>query len=61
MLRESLGFASCGSGSVKAQALQGEVDKMLQKGTLELVDHLGPGYYNRLFLVWKVTRGGGIL
>ena len=37
------------------QALQGEVDKMLEKGSLELVEHLGPGYYSNLLLVQKVT------
>ena len=35
----------------KGSALQEEVDKMLEKSALELVDHLGPGYYSRLCLV----------
>ena len=41
--------------SVSAHAPQ-EVDKMLQKGTFELVDHPGQTYYNWLFLV-QVLRG----
>ena len=44
-------------GSVQALALQEEVDKMLQKGAVELVDQPGLGYYSRLFLVEKVTEG----
>ena len=51
-----LKFHSYISGSAKAQALE-EVDKMLEKGTLELVDHPDPGFYSRLFLVQKVTGG----
>ena len=31
-------FLSNGLRSAKVQALQGEVDKMLEKGTLEMVD-----------------------
>ena len=38
MLREPVEFASYSLGSVRDEALQGEGDKMLQKGTLELVD-----------------------
>ena len=30
---------------------------MLEKGALELVDHLGLGYYSRLLLVQKATGG----
>ena len=46
-----------GLSSVKAQALLGEVDKMLEKGILELVVHLGLGYYSWLFLL--ATEGDG--
>ena len=46
-------FLSYVSGFAKAQSLQKEVDKMLQKCTLELVDHPGSGYYSKLFLVQK--------
>ena len=31
-VKRTFGFPSCGSGSVKPQALQGEVGKMLEKG-----------------------------
>ena len=48
---------SYGSGPVMAQAVQEEMDKMLGKSTLEIVKNLGPGYYNRLFLVQKMTGG----
>ena len=46
--------------SAKAQTFQ-KVDRMLQKGTLELVDHQGPGYYSQLFLVQKVLEGWCLL
>ena len=45
-------FPSYGSGSVKAQALQEEVDNML-----EIAENLGPGYYSWLFTVQKTTVG----
>ena len=57
MSRELVEFPSYCSGSVKAQAPQVEVDKMLEKGTLEVVDPLGPGYYSQMFLVQKATGG----
>ena len=50
-------FSSYSSGSMKAQALQEEVDKMLGKGALALVEHLGPVYCISLFLVQKATGG----
>ena len=50
-------FPSYVSGPVKAWVLQEEVDRMLGKGALELVEHPGPGYYSHLFLVQKVTGG----
>ena len=36
--QEPLEFPSYGSGCVRARAFQEKVDKMLEKGTLELVD-----------------------
>ena len=39
----------------KFQALQAEVLEMLQKGAIEPVTQLGPGFYNRLFLVKKAS------
>ena len=53
--RESGEFLSYAPGSLRALALREEVSKMLQKGTLEVVDQPGPGFYSRLFLVQKVT------
>ena len=52
--RKSVEFPSYGSGSVMNQALQAEVDKILEKCALDLVDHPGVGYYSHLFLVQKV-------
>ena len=46
---EPIEFLSCTFGSVKAQALQREVDKMLEKGTPEEVEDPGWNYYSRLF------------
>ena len=37
-------FPSCGLRSVKADVFQDEVSKMLEKGTLELVDWPGQGF-----------------
>ena len=51
VLREPPEFPSYTLGSAKGQALQKEVNRMLQKSTVEPVDHLGLGYYSRLFLV----------
>ena len=56
---EPLEFPSYGSLSVRACALQDKVDKRLEKGTLELVDQTGLGFYSRLFLVQKEMGGGG--
>ena len=36
-------------GPVKSQALQGEVDKILGKGALKVVENPRPGYYSLLF------------
>ena len=58
--QEALEFPPPTFGSAKALALQGEADKMLEKGALELVDHrpkllqsavYGPG--------WGGGGGGG--
>ena len=37
----------------KLQVLESEVKEMLQKGAIEQVSHVDPGFYNRLFLVPK--------
>ena len=62
---EPLEYPSYGLRSVKAQALQDKVEKMLEKSTLELAGCAGLGFYSRLFLVQKATGeegvGGGIL
>ena len=54
--RELLEFPSYALGSAKAQALQ-EVDKMLQKDALELVDHLDT---RARFLQLPVFSAGGV-
>ena len=41
---ELLVFPSCGSGSVKAQALGEEVDKILGKGALDEIEDPRPEY-----------------
>ena len=53
-------LTSCTQGSLRARALQEEVSKMLQRGTLEPVDQLGPVLYSQLFLVEKVTGAGDL-
>ena len=58
---ETQEFPSCSLGSARALALRVEVDKVLQKETLQAVDQLGPGFYSRLLLVEKVTGAGGPL
>ena len=40
-------FPSCPLGSARVLALQEEVEKMLQKGALEVVDQPGTGIYSR--------------
>ena len=55
VLRE---LSSCAPGLDRAEVLQEKVSKMLQKGVMEPVDQLSPGFYSRLFLVEKVTDGG---
>ena len=55
--QEPVKFPSYGVGSVKAQALGAEVDKMLKKGTLEVFDLPGLAYHSHLFQVQKVTGG----
>ena len=44
-------------GSECAHALQGEVDKLLMKGAVEIVHDLFPAFYRWLFLVEKATDG----
>ena len=56
---EPLELPSFASQSAKVRALQGEVDKTLEKGTLELVDHPGLDYYSQLFLMQKTSGVGG--
>ena len=56
MSQELEKFPFYGSGSPKAQASQAEVDKMLGKGSLEVVGLLGLGYCSHQFLVQKATR-----
>ena len=51
VVREPVKFPSYDLGSAKAQALEGEVDKMLQDGAVERVHQPGQGFYSRLFLV----------
>ena len=60
MLWEPLEFPSYALGSAKAQVLKREVDKILEEGTLELVDHPGLCYYSWLFLVQMLEGGGGV-
>ena len=50
-------LSSSGLGTVHVLALQEEVNKMLLKGAVELVEQPGPGFYSRLFLVEKMTGG----
>ena len=47
---------SCSQGSLRVLALWEEVNET-QKGTLEIVDQPGPGFYSCLFLMEKVTGG----
>ena len=55
--REPWEFPLYALGSVRALALQEEISTMLQKGTLELVDQPGLGFYSCFFLVQKLTGG----
>ena len=50
----ALGASVLFPGSVRALAFQ-EVEKMLQKGALEIVDQPGPGFYSCVFLVEMST------
>ena len=40
--------------SIKGEALRGGVLSLVEKGVVELAPH-SPGYYSRLFVVWKAT------
>ena len=55
--QEPVEFPSYGLGSAKAQALQAEVDGMLGKEALEVVDLPSLAYHCCLFQVYNVTRG----
>ena len=55
VLRE---LSSCAPGLDRAEVLQEKVSKMLQKGVVEPVDQLSPGFCSQLFLIEKVTDGG---
>ena len=56
-LRSPVSFSTYQAGSPRSLALLQEIEKMLAKGTLEIVLDLGPGFYSRLFLVEKATGG----
>ena len=58
VLHEPFKFPYHTLGSAKAQALQEVVDTVLQKGTMELINHPGQGCYSQLFLVHKLWGGG---
>ena len=49
-----LPIPSYSPSSIKGKALHGEVLSMICKGALELAPP-SPGYYSRLFVVWKAT------
>ena len=51
---------SCSLESLQVLALQEEIDKMIQKGALEIVDQPGLGFYSCLFLV-KATGGWALV
>ena len=40
-----------------SQAVRGEVDKVLEKSEVEIVDYRVPAFYSRLFLVEKASGG----
>ena len=50
-------LSSAAPGTVRALALQEEVNKMVPKGVVEIIQQLRPGFYSHLFLVEKMTRG----
>ena len=50
-------LSSSAPGTDRVLALQEEVNKMLLKGAMELMEQPGPGFYSRFFLVEKVMRG----
>ena len=55
--RYPVSFPTYWAGSPRSLALRQEIEKMLSKDALEIVLDPGPGFYRRLFLVEKVTRG----
>ena len=50
-------FPSYPPDSPNALALAQEIQAMMEKDALEVVDRPSPGFYSRLFLVEKVTGG----
>ena len=55
--KESIEFSSNSSESVKAEAHQGEADKTLGKGALELVENSGLGYHIQVFFGVQKASG----
>ena len=55
--RTLVSFPTYRAGSPRAQALRQEVEGMLAKGALEIVQDPGPGFYSCLFLVEKASGG----
>ena len=55
--RTPVSFPTYRAGSSRAQALRQEVMAMLAKGALEIALDPGLGFYSRLFLVEKASRG----
>ena len=54
---QPLEFPSYKGDPPKAEALMREVQEMVRKGALEVVQHPSPGFYSRLFLVAKASGG----
>ena len=61
VLWEPSKLLSCSSGSAKAQAFQGEVDKLLEKGAFGLADYPGLSYYSQLLLKQKLMGARCVL
>ena len=56
LAQRPMGFGTYWTGSVRAEALETEVQQLLNKGAIELAPG-GPGFYSRLFVVPKATGG----
>ena len=50
-------FPSCSSGTPATETLQQEVDKIQEKGMVEIVHNQVPAFYSGLFPVEKTTGG----